>query len=424
MERAREIIRKRWPAVHQALEEVQALRTSKVEHQGAFTFIAEGIHVTSLYNRQAEAKLQARQVPESSSSAWAYGVALGDVQREFLGRKALRRLNVVIMNRALLKSSFEHVEHGDWLADTRVELMLGSSQTAVQRPYAVAAATLRLAENEAVALRDDIALDLALPYQKRKYEEREVQITEYLNANMERIKHDGDVHSLFGTHAGKRIAVLAAGPTLQQNFSWLVTHRKDIVTVAVSTVLGPLQKIGMQPDYVVAIDAKPELIGHLEGIDLASLSSVPLIYYPVVSPDFLQRWPGPKICAYGSHPRYNALKAQHPRGDLFCAGTVTHTAVDLAVKMGASDVTLVGADFCYVDGQSHTQGAAFHVSRTGPVGGNTWVVNGHGNRVMTNLALVGYYRDLERYIAEHRQVRFVNASRDGAYISGTHWLEP
>ena len=74
-------------------------------------------------------------------------------------------------------------------------------------------------------------------------------------------------------------------------------------------------------------------------------------------------------------------------------------------------------NFALPGGRSHVEGAAW--SRTLDVGARPWVLDGHGRRVPSLPNLVGYLRDLERYIAHHSRVRFVNGSRDGAAIRGT-----
>ncbi|MNG27451.1 hypothetical protein D3C81_2076890 [compost metagenome] len=50
-----------------------------------------------------------------------------------------------------------------------------------------------------------------------------------------------------------------------------------------------------------------------------------------------------------------------------------------------------------------------------------WVHDGHGQKVKTQLNFRGYLCELERYIARHPQVLFLNSSRAGAMIAGTQF---
>ena len=53
-----------------------------------------------------------------------------------------------------------------------------------------------------------------------------------------------------------------------------------------------------------------------------------------------------------------------------------------------------------------------------------WVIDGHGNRIATDLNLKAYLRYLELYIARHPEVSFYRASLSGADIQGTRYKEP
>lgn len=95
-----------------------------------------------------------------------------------------------------------------------------------------------------------------------------------------------------------------------------------------------------------------------------------------------------------------------------------HPAVDLAVKMGAVQVTLFGADFAFPGDKTH---AGWSDGDLGPQLGAAkhWVLDGHGQRIKTQLNFRSYLCELERFIAGHPQVRFYNSSRAGAMIAGT-----
>jgi hypothetical protein len=108
-------------------------------------------------------------------------------------------------------------------------------------------------------------------------------------------------------------------------------------------------------------------------------------------------------------------------------GSVIHPAIDLGVKMGASRITLFGADFAFPGGKTHTGwqdgdlGPQMNIARH-------WVRDGRGNKVKTQLNFRSYLIELERYIALHPEVQFFNTSRDGALIDGTSfdpdWTAP
>jgi hypothetical protein len=191
--------------------------------------------------------------------------------------------------------------------------------------------------------------------------------------------------------------------------------RDEVLLVAVSTALAPLEARGIVPDVVVMVDTHPLLIEHLRALQHPErLARVPLVYAADLDADVLAAWPGPRLAAHLALPGY--ADAKKARGVLFCSGTVAHTAVDLAVKMGASTVRLAGLDFAYPRGATHARGAAFAGRRER---GSVSVTSVVGELVSTDVNLLGYLRELERYVAAHPSVRFVNGSAAGARIQGT-----
>jgi len=143
-----------------------------------------------------------------------------------------------------------------------------------------------------------------------------------------------------------------------------------------------------------------------------------LVYMPMLDVELLGNWRGPRYSAYSSSALYARVREAIPRAELFVGGSVIHPATDLAVKMGASSITLFGADFAFPGDRTHTGwgdgvlGPAISASRH-------WVLDGHGRRVRTQLNFRGYLVELERFIAHHPHVRFYNTSRAGALIAGT-----
>ena len=231
--------------------------------------------------------------------------------------------------------------------------------------------------------------------------------------------------TLFGTRSGATVRVAAAGPTLGDHYRRL---REDPVPlVAVDAALRPLLAADVVPHIVVSIDGHREGMRRVFDVDDERLRDTILVYMPVVSHAVLTGWPGPRCVAYDGSPRYAALRTELPRAELFASGSVAHPAVDLAVRMGARRVELLGCDFATPRGRTHVEGCAWEWGhRTGWA--TSWVLDGHGRRVASVPNLVGYLRDLEGYIercldGRASAIEFVNGSRDGARIAGTRDLE-
>jgi hypothetical protein len=420
----RALLAQRWPALLRWLEAAPAPRTVRqVSDTPQSSLQIDGIHLGSGYDRRREARLQARLIPPTSPRAWVYGCGLGDLPALLLERPQLQELSVVLLNPAVARSSFQHVDHSVWLADPRVRLARGQDQDRVQQPFAVVPSCLELADEGAAPLRDRVVLELATPFIHQKFNETNRELEQRIRENARYAERDGDAASLFGTLAGGRIYVAAAGPTLADHFQRLRGRPQGVPLIAVDAALWPLMRAGVRPDVVVSIDRFREgILPFFRGLDGAGFGRTPLVYFPCVHGDVLDLWTGPRLTAYPEHPAYRQLASRCPKATLFTSGSVLHTAADLAVHMGANEVALLGADFSLPKAWSHVPGSpACEEVDEGSLG--HWVLDGNGNRVATLPNLRGYLRDLETHIARQPGVRFLNGSHQGACIAGTEFLE-
>jgi hypothetical protein len=229
------------------------------------------------------------------------------------------------------------------------------------------------------------------------------------------IAKDGDVADLFNGDVSDFIVIAAAGPTLFDQLGWMKKHRDGFRLIAVDAAVRSLMAAELVPDYVLSVDSSPALFElFFDGLDLLQLANTCLVYSPLVNRKILDAWPGRRLVAYANQPIYSDLDSRYPRGKLFSSGSVIHPAVDLAVKMRARNVVLVGADFSFTKGQSHVSGSRLQLEMKTNV--NCWVLNSKGDRVPSSRNFVGYLRDLERYLAWHAEINFFNASPDGARI--------
>ncbi len=418
------IIRERWPAIGKMVETAQIPQSAVVVDSGPEkTMVVEGLHLSSRYDRQKEARLQASLIPVESELGWVYGFGLGDLPRALLLRDSLKRLNVVLMNPAVARASCQYFDHTDWLSDPRVKLLTAEGFDAMQFPFAAVPPCLQLVDDISARLRDLVLLALSTPFIRLKHGEGNKDLQRRIAQNESFAVKDGDVAELFGQRPGQTVAVAGAGPTLERHYQFLRQNRRTLCLIAVDAALKPLVEAGINPDVVLVLDGHDEkILPFFSEVDLVDFSSSPLVYFPAVHGQVLDAWPGPRLTAYSEHPLYETLAAQHPKGTLFSSGSVIHPAVDLAVKMGAAKILLLGADFSFPGEISHVEGCV--VRQAVPAASTAhWLLDGRGQRVHTTLAMSGFLRDLETYIAAHRQVVFVNGSKAGAKIEGTLCME-
>jgi len=220
---------------------------------------------------------------------------------------------------------------------------------------------------------------------------------------------DPGVSTLFGTYAGQDFAVAAAGPTLADHFEALRGFEGPLI--AVDAALKALLTAGIRPDFVVSLDSVDYTMRAFFDVEHGDLKDSKLIYFPNSFSGVVKDWQG---------ARYSARQELGHASGLYTSGSVIHPSVDLAVQLGARSIQFFGADFATPRGRSHVGGTAFSTSVALDTLKPT-VLDGRGNQVQSLSNLVGYLRDLERYIKKHPEVSFWNAGLEGARILGAEY---
>ncbi|WP_223570683.1 motility associated factor glycosyltransferase family protein [Pseudomonas sp. BF-R-26] len=418
LERNAEVIQRRWPLLSARLlvEDASLLQADLVEGLGS-TLSINGIQLTSRHDRTREARLQADSLPIDSPVVHVYGTGLGDLQIELLQRAGLERLYVHILNGAVFALVLQLLDQQQWLSDPRVELLYAGDLAEIQLPFFALPSELVLADDFNAKIRDRLISETHLTFNNREFDPQSPEIIECLQASLSLVQSDHDVAELFGSRPGQEVFVIATGPSLEQHFDTLRAIRNQAerpLFICVDTAYRPLLTHGIRPDVVVSIDQRISA-RHLPPEDTTDIT---LVYMPMLDPLVLEAWQGPRYAGYSASPIYQQLRAQLPKGELYVGGSVIHPAADLAVKMGAAQITLFGADFAFPSNKTH---AGWNDGDLGPQLGAAkhWVLDGHGQRIKTQLNFRSYLCELERYIAGHPQVRFYNSSRAGAMIAGT-----
>lgn len=416
------ICKRRWPALAAQISAAappQELAWEGSEDNPALA--VAGHRLWSAYDSEAEARLQATMIPEGSTQAWVYGVGSGDLIRELLKRDAIRQLNLVPLNLGLFHLLLHVLDHRDWLSDPRVKLGDPSTQTRVYEPFTAIPPCLSLCDPVLTGLQERINDALIKPFERERQQRRASMRQRQIKQNIDLIRSDGDVTSLFDTRPGSTAFVAIAGPTLAKTAPWILDHRDQGLLIAVDGALTPLLGIGLVPDYVLSLDDNRETIIRYFSGDLSPCVNGALIYTPIVHHDVLMRWPGHRLAMYTCESIYDDLRSRHPRGELFVAGSVSHPAVDLSVKIGAKTVMMFGADFGFPDGHIHANDNAPIDFYANAAKAGATTINGHGKQIQTMLSFNGYRLGLEQLIARHPRVEFVNMSREGARIQGSSY---
>jgi len=177
------------------------------------------------------------------------------------------------------------------------------------------------------------------------------------------------ISSLRGALRGRPVLVVNAGPSLISQLPLLHSIQNRIHLIAVDTVLTPLLKTGIAPDFVVTLDA-----GFHNSLDFNHLFTgssngckMKLVADIVTNPIILSHWKGPlffsetSLAATGDTvhgspvmPLFDLLHRSFPPIDsLSCGGSISTTALELALFLEAEPVYTTALDLSYTDYKTH-----------------------------------------------------------------------
>ena len=395
------------------------------------SFVFDGIQLASAYNPEREAAMQAHKIYKDFDDVYIYGVGAGYIPRYLIEecKHKIARIHVYILNKSLFLGMLSIVDQSDWLEDDRVVLHLPTSDSVPVLPFAVTTPCIYLPDDEAKSLCKALHLELNLNYEmNRRWKSKNDTVIEQVKQNVELMRSDGCVSELFGllksgSDEERKAVVVGSGPSLDTVMDKVrQLSAQGAKVIATSSALNSLLSSGVRPDVVIMLDAiKQFMMGHLSG-DLGSLRNTVLVYFPVVHNDVLKLWPYKRLVAYGGDMSFfGDVCTGIKKESLFIGGSVIHPALDLAVRMGADEVYLAGADLSYTYGKTHAQGnlQSQEAEYDPSLVETPKVKNGWGKNNDTEHNFLLYLRGIETYIQKVENVTFINLSRDGAFIAGT-----
>lgn len=153
-------------------------------------------------------------------------------------------------------------------------------------------------------------------------------------------------HLCFPDFGGREVLVIAAGPSLNDSIDeirGILRDRKPIL-LSTDTAIPCLVAHKIVPDYVITIDCQHFSLAHHQLVPTELRKKISLIKDCFASP-CLDALYDRIFFLYPPHPEFVNPQKQLPCYDT--GGNVTHSAVDIAFRSGATKIGVYGADFSY-----------------------------------------------------------------------------
>jgi hypothetical protein len=427
---ARRIVSARWPAFAQALTEPDQYPSTmpllELDRSGPVTTLcANGIRLASAWAPDKEAELQIASVPNTTRDVTLFGVGMGYLPPLLLSKlQQDALLTVVPLNLALFNRLLSLVDMHYWLDDPRVQLRLADSYERLPVNAVVTPPVLQMVDTSAERVRDWLLQHLSEQHVQGYQQSNESAIETNMAMHLQHHADDPDVGVLLNLQSeaaqasSRNALVIGAGPSLELSAPTILElQQQGSVVIAVDGALVSLMNRDIIPDLVLCIDPL-DYVKKLFAVDFKRLCNTSLVYFPTAQHEVISNWPWQRYSAIGSHSRFESFTRHKPSTVLYSSGSVIHPAVDLAVRMGATQVYLAGADFGFPDRLTHVSDSPFAADRASIYADGQTVRNYRGEEMASQINFISYFRDLEQYIGQQvkRGVTFHNLGDHSAMI--------
>lgn len=233
--------------------------------------------------------------------------------------------------------------------------------------------------------------------------------------------------------AGDPAVVIAAGPSLSRNIDQLAGLKGKAVLCAVQTVLQPLARHGIVPDFVTSLDFHEMSRKFFHGVD--GLDKVHLVAEPKATWHVVDEYPGPisLLDNYWAHLVLGEPLAA--RDGLTAGATVAHLAFYLSVYMGCDPIIFVGQDLAFTGNVFYVPGVEIHrtwrgeMNRFCSIEQKEWeriarnrpilrkVKGAGGEQLFADDLLFTYLEQFEKDISKV-SCKVIDATEGGAQING------
>ena len=316
----------------------------------------------STINPEWEAQVLAAGLPAAKNYV-VFGMGLGYHVTELLKKYPESKVTVLESEKYLLWQVFRYMDWTTYFKENRIEIIYESDMSRLighlknMKDYElfVHYPTVQAVENPSIrALLEDFFVTTSSMREQK----------EFLDANFEKLceYHLPECSKLKSLFYKKNVVIVGAGPSVNQELSSLIKYRNNITIFATGHIAGTLLKEGIIPDVIIITDPQPHMYQQVKGLNT---KNIPLILLSTASPSVLDYYEGPVYIAYQNGYRAAEEMAEKMRVNAFeTGGSVTTTALDIALQFEAQKVIFVGVDLAYTGGNSHAEGVGRRITDT------------------------------------------------------------
>jgi len=220
------------------------------------------------------------------------------------------------------------------------------------------------------------------------------------------------IDNYFQRHSfiNESIAIVSAGPSLNENIEKLKIIREKVKVFVVGSALKALINKGIIPDMICIIDPHEIIYNQIKGYENLN---IPLCFLSTASNVAVSSYNGPRYIFYNELKNNNIV--------IDTGKSVATAVLSIAIYGKASKIIFIGQDLAYIGNRSHCDLYAHDNSIPGN-GAFKQVESVDGIMLQTTDVLLYYKYWIEKTIKQNGNIEYINCSK-GARIEGTKYYD-
>jgi len=392
--------------------------------RGSLTLKKNNCYLYSKYDPIKEAaRFIASQIDDLASTYCLFGFGLGYHVEQLIAREPNKKVVVIDTDASFIQVAMRHRDLTHIFGNDNVSFVIlnnslqirnfirGLESGAVHIQWIIPQPWVNAISNE--SLKEMLG---EIRIKKMSFLKMKNVMEENFRSNI--YLFDSHIGSLLGRFKPKKAALVAAGPSLDDNIEILKQVKNKYFILSVGAAYKTLFSHHIEPDAVIVSDPHDLVFEQVNGLN----SHIPLLFLATANKRVVSYWSGIKIILFQEGYRLSENVAKEYQMPLVeTGGSVATTALDVLIKMGFSEIVFFGQDLAYKGNQSHSVHSTSN--RTTSASHSTFTVEANdGGKVNTSRSWMIFRKWIENKIAQTPHVQFKNTSYTGALIKGAPYV--
>lgn len=235
------------------------------------------------------------------------------------------------------------------------------------------------------------------------------------------------IDQIKGRYKNKPAIIVSAGPSLDKNVDLLKEVEGKALIIATDATLRGLTKRGIKPDAVVSLERVFVYEQLLKDRDYEIPKEVVWAGPPLIQSEVFEEFKSNKklICYKAGEPVNTWIdKNIGGKGTVVMGNNVAHTALGIALKLGANPIAFIGQDLAFSkEGETHGTDISKEVKVMTKVytmpEDIVYLEDYEGAPIKSTVTWKTFLIGFEKTFMDNKDIVFIDATEGGAYIKGT-----